>query len=255
MVVSLGPGKFYGSSLPRPRIYTDVKLNPHRVDPPVPVMDPLLSWAEEAHWSMGGLSFKRLRLQGRIEGNVNKLRKHREKLAKLQVSNSPKVSRGPLPGGVKAKNENNRKRVGSDSPPPAPMVTKRRRFMDLFDEDSEEEEQQVTEKVEASGKKKPVRKLVGDFEKVAKENDVNKIGKTSDAVRVSTRRRGLEKGGTGGVGDAVMKVVEELNREDFGVKKLKGGKKGKSDGENGSSSGNGVRTSPRLAKQRSKLDL
>ena len=62
------PAKFYGSSLPRPRIYTDVKFNEERVDPPVPVLDPLLAWANEAHWSMGGLSFKRLRLQGRIEG-------------------------------------------------------------------------------------------------------------------------------------------------------------------------------------------
>ncbi|CAI9783679.1 unnamed protein product [Fraxinus pennsylvanica] len=69
MVVALGPGKFYGSSLPRPRFYTDVKLNDERVDPPPSVMDPLMSWADEAHWSMGGLSFKRYRLQGRIEGN------------------------------------------------------------------------------------------------------------------------------------------------------------------------------------------
>ncbi|KAL0443974.1 UNVERIFIED_CONTAM: hypothetical protein Slati_2120100 [Sesamum latifolium] len=67
MVVALGPGKFYGSSLPRPRFYTDVKLNDERVDPPLPVMDPLMAWAQEAHWSMGGLSFKRHRLQGRIE--------------------------------------------------------------------------------------------------------------------------------------------------------------------------------------------
>jgi hypothetical protein len=33
-----------------------------RVDPPAPVNDTLLSWAHEAHWSMGGLSAKRLRL-------------------------------------------------------------------------------------------------------------------------------------------------------------------------------------------------
>ncbi|KAG6429625.1 hypothetical protein SASPL_107677 [Salvia splendens] len=59
MVVQLGPGKFYGSSLPRPRFYTDVKLNSERVDPPPSVTDPLMSWAQEAHWSMGGLNVKR----------------------------------------------------------------------------------------------------------------------------------------------------------------------------------------------------
>lgn len=251
MVVSLGPGKFYGSSLPRPRIYTDVKLNPDRVDPPLSVMDPFLSWAEEAHWSMGGLSFKRLRLQGRIEGNVNKLRKHREKLAKSQVSSSPKVSRGSEQGDVKDKNENNRKRVGSDAPPPAPMVTKRRKFMDLFDEDSEEEELQAMKEVEAAGKKKPVRKLAGDFEKVAKINDVNNTGKIGNVIGLRTRRRGLEEGGSGGMGDAVMKVVKELNVKESAGKKLKGGRKGKSGGESGSNSVSGIRTSPRLANQRS----
>ncbi|KAJ4833220.1 hypothetical protein Tsubulata_049073 [Turnera subulata] len=86
MAVSLGPGKFYGSSLPRPRIYTD---GGERVDPPVPVMDALLSWTNEAHWSMGGLSFERLRFQGRIEGNVARLRKLREKQKKLKAKNSP----------------------------------------------------------------------------------------------------------------------------------------------------------------------
>ncbi|EEF44428.1 conserved hypothetical protein [Ricinus communis] len=221
MVVPLGPGKFYGSSLPRPRIYTDVKFNSDRVDPPVPVTDPFLSWAQEAHWSMGGHSFQRLRLQGRIEGSVNKLRKFREKEAKLQARNSPASNK---------KNDNG-KRVGSASPPPAPKVIKRRRFMDLMDEESEEEEEEeIVEKVK---KKKSVRKLVGDFEKVATESVENK-GKAS-----------------GGIDDAVMKVVEEVNRENSVGKKLRRGKKGKSNKENGSSPVNGVRTSPRLAKQRS----
>ncbi|PWA89446.1 hypothetical protein CTI12_AA109050 [Artemisia annua] len=78
MTTALGPGKFYGSSLPRPRIYTDIKYNTDRVDPPVSVLDPFMSWAEEAHWSTGGLSFKRHRLQGRIEGDIEKIRNHIE---------------------------------------------------------------------------------------------------------------------------------------------------------------------------------
>ena len=168
MVVPLGPGKFYGSSLPRPRIYTDTKFNPERVDPPVPVMDPFLSWANEAHWSMGGLSFKRLRLQGRIEGSVTKLRKEREKFFKTQ---SKQVSSSPATLGA-----DHKKRGSSDSPPSAPVAVKRRRFLPLSDEE-EEEEEEVAEKVKVVSYR---RKLENEFDRVASE----------DLVGVRTRSKG-----------------------------------------------------------------
>ncbi|XP_060201899.1 uncharacterized protein LOC132630331 [Lycium barbarum] len=142
MVVALGPGKFYGSSLPRPRFYT----NPdhERVDPPVSVLDPFLSWAEEAHWSMGGLSFKRLRLQGRIEGNINKLRSEREKIEKKAA----------------------KKKGFSPSPPPEKVNLKRK--MRLVDD------VEVVGRVEKRGL---VRKLDDDFDRVAttKGEEVNKV--------------------------------------------------------------------------------
>jgi hypothetical protein len=72
VALALGPGRFYGSSLPRPRFFPG---GVDRVDPPAAVNDALLSWAHEAHWSMGGHSIKRLRLQGRIEGSIDKLRR------------------------------------------------------------------------------------------------------------------------------------------------------------------------------------
>ncbi|CAN6469550.1 unnamed protein product [Victoria cruziana] len=75
----ISPAKFYGSSLPRPYLYTDVKFNAERVDPPVPVGDPFLLWAHDAHWKMGGLNFERRRMQGKIEGNIKKLREQKEK--------------------------------------------------------------------------------------------------------------------------------------------------------------------------------
>ncbi|XP_078436479.1 microtubule-associated protein [Wolffia australiana] len=90
MVVALGPGRFYGSALPRPRYYEDVKFNDERVDAPPTVLDPLLDWAREAHWSMGGLSFQRHRLQGRIEGSIKKLRAQAEKAARNKVSSTAK---------------------------------------------------------------------------------------------------------------------------------------------------------------------
>ncbi|KAJ6763857.1 hypothetical protein OIU79_024406 [Salix purpurea] len=115
-----------GSTLPRPRIYTDVKHSVERVDPPVPVMDPFLSWANEAHWSMGGLNFNRLRYQD-------------------------------------GQKERNKKRGGSVSPPPAPKVAKKRRFLQLIDEESEEEEDQEIE--ETVKVKRGFLRRLGEWEK------------------------------------------------------------------------------------------
>ncbi|KAG4971997.1 hypothetical protein JHK82_037665 [Glycine max] len=124
-MVSVGLGKFYGTSLPRPRIYTDVKFNDRRVDPPTPVNGPLMSWAAEGHWSMGDLSFKRLRLQGKIEGNVERLRSQHEK---GQAQSPPPPPRSVLRGS---------KGASSPSLPPAPFVTKRRRVASLENEGAE----------------------------------------------------------------------------------------------------------------------
>ncbi|XP_031253418.1 uncharacterized protein LOC116111359 [Pistacia vera] len=175
MVVPLGPGKFYGSSLPRPRIYTDTKFNSERVDPPVPVMDPLLSWANEAHWSMGGLSFKRLRLQGRIEGSVSKLCKEREKIEKSQAKYTSNDS-----------GTNNKKRAASVSPPPAPVAVKKRRFLALSDEEEEEEVHEVVEKKKGSYR----RKLMKDFDRVAGDEEsagVKTRNKVKSEIRTSPR--------------------------------------------------------------------
>ncbi|PKI54644.1 serine/threonine-protein phosphatase 4 regulatory subunit 2 [Punica granatum] len=245
MVVSLRPGKFYGSSLPRPRF---VKHNSERVDPPVPVLDPLLSWAAEAHWSMGGLSFNRLRLQGRIEGNVKRLREHREreirKQAKLPVS----------PKGEGGKGSSGKKRVAdSPSPPPAPIAAKRRRrYMALIDEDEESEEEEVEEKVvveddededndsdeeEADEEEEPVVRVVN-------KKPARKLYEEFNRVADKRRSEGSNRAG----GDEVMKVVAELNREHPERNETEGSpNKGKKVRQRSGSS-SGTRTSPRLAK-------
>lgn len=126
MVLALEPVRFYGSSLPRPRFYKPP--NEERVDPPVSVLDPLMSWAEDAHWSMGGVNFTRHRLQGKIEGNIDKLRAEREETPE---------EKGALP-------------VCTESPPmpPAPYVLKRKRR--LVDE-SEDVESGLVRKIEFEG--------------------------------------------------------------------------------------------------------
>ncbi|GLJ17957.1 hypothetical protein SUGI_0315520 [Cryptomeria japonica] len=73
MVLPLRPSKFYGRSLPRPRVYNDLKFNSERVDPPMGVTTPLLSWAKDARWSVGGLSYERKRMAGKIEGSKKRL--------------------------------------------------------------------------------------------------------------------------------------------------------------------------------------
>ncbi|XP_057506596.1 uncharacterized protein LOC130789817 [Actinidia eriantha] len=245
MVVPLGSGKFYGSSLPRPRIYTDVKLNDFRVDPPGPVLDSLMSWANEAHWSMGGLSFKRLRLQGRIEGSVTKLRRQQEKLQKSRDSRSAASARIRDSDGVSDEDK-------SPSPmkPPAPIATKRRRFLAAIEEEGDEgeevdEDMKRVEREERGGGKRRrlARKLGDDFNRVAAEkgSPAKEVSGGSDVVAGRTRSRSIEKD-SGGVGN----VVEGLNKE-----KLKGKKKLMRVGEkeNRVLQSGVLRSSPRLAKR------
>lgn len=155
MVVALGPGRFYGSSLPRPRYYPDPKLNSIRVDPPESVMDPFLSWANDAHWSMGGLSSRRLRLQGRIEGSITKLRK----------SMSPK-KRKTLTRFTKQR-----------------LASLEEDDDEVYDSDSEEEEELEEEEEEEieviSKKRKRARRLGDEFDRIAEEakKKVSKRGK------------------------------------------------------------------------------
>ncbi|KAL8131345.1 hypothetical protein AgCh_007321 [Apium graveolens] len=181
MVVALGPGKFYGSGLPRPRFYTDVRFNHERVDPPTPVFDSLMSWAEEAHWSMGGLNVKRLRFQGRIEGNMSAIRAENERLekksAKMSPENVPEKS-------AKKSEKKPAKKSGevvemTPEAPPAPFMVKRKRRFLVDEEEESDGEENV--------KRGAVRKLGDDFEKVAEECGMKKDGEGS--FRVSTRSR------------------------------------------------------------------
>lgn len=78
MVQSLPPENFYVDSLPRPWIYGDVKYNAERIDLSPYPSTLLLSWVNEMHWSMGGLSSKRKQMQVNIEGSTKKLRAIKE---------------------------------------------------------------------------------------------------------------------------------------------------------------------------------
>lgn len=162
--VSIRPVTFYGNGLPRPRFFDNPKFNAYRVDPPVSVLDPLLSWARDAHWSMGGLNFTRLRLQGRIEGNVNKLR------AQLEKSSPVKLESGI--------SERKKKRSGSESPPAAPIVLKRRRYLDLNDSDDDEEVGSEDE-----GVVRIRRKLSDDFDRVAGESKTKLVEANKKSIK------------------------------------------------------------------------
>jgi len=166
---------------------------------------------------MGGLSFKRLRLQGKIEGNVHKLRSQREKVQSLS----------PAPAhSVLAPSE----RASSPSPPPAPVVTKRRRYMDLIvDEEEEEEPEEVEPPRTRVRKSRLVKKLGDDFDRVAQEKDEPE----TMPLKTLTRSRRLVK-------SAEKKTVVETAQ-----KSKPNGKQSASEAEKSPR----VRTSPRLAKR------
>ncbi|MBA0586400.1 hypothetical protein Gorai_017143, partial [Gossypium raimondii] len=171
--------------------------------------------------------FKRLRLQGRIEGNVQRLKAQRDKFLN---------NKDPIP----KKNNSD----ASFSPPPAPVAVKRKRFLDLNDEDveSENEDNEIVMNREEKRvlRKGAVRKLGDDFERVAKDKD-------------SGVASGGKRGFSDGIGIDVMKIVEEVNVESEEIKKkkkkriVKGLKKGTDEVRSGT--GTTTRASPRLAKR------
>ncbi|CAN8326256.1 unnamed protein product [Cochlearia groenlandica] len=173
---AIRPVEFYGNALPRPRFFENPQFNTVRVDPPLSVLDPLLSWARDAHWSMGGLNFTRLRLQGRIEGNVNKLRAQLEKSSPVKLESEISDDK---------KEKKKKKRSGFDSPPPAPIAVKRRRYLALNDDDEEEIGSDDDE-----GMVRIRRKLADDFDRVAGEDNNAKIVK---AVKKSIESESMEK--------------------------------------------------------------
>ncbi|KAM7498126.1 hypothetical protein LguiA_022540 [Lonicera macranthoides] len=247
MVVALGPGKFYGGSLPRPRYYTDVKFNDERVDPPVPVLDSFLSWANEAHWSMGGLNVKRHRLQGRIEGSVKKLRAEHEKSFKRtrkldSIQTRHKSEKGLAPPGTV------RSASPSPSPPPAPVAVKRRRVLGLIDDDEEDEERENrSEEREIGRRRRPARKLWDEFDKVAVESRVKSPGSVSEVEGVALRTRGRRSGKEEDLSEERVEVVNTKGKKGKTLKKSFG-KAAKGNGD--STPVSVTRSSPRLVKRR-----
>ena len=181
MVVALGPGRFYGSGLPRPRVFPG-----DRVDPPVPVTDALLCWAREAHWSMGGLGAKRLRMQGRIEGNLVKLRRTARRDARVSAKAR---AAGEKPASLDA--------LGSDddeSDKEEVEAQERALRLEVVDEeedsdssDSDEEEVALVT-IAAAAKRKRARKLVDEFDRIAPQQEEGGKKKKQKTAAVTPAR-------------------------------------------------------------------
>ncbi|CAA6668822.1 unnamed protein product [Spirodela intermedia] len=178
VVVALRPGRFYGSALPRPRFYPNVKFNDERVDPPPAALDPLLGWAREAHWSMGGLSFQRHRLQGRIEGSIKKLRAEAERKIKEEEAGKKRKLRAVDPAeeieddGVEEEEKEDEERAVKAIPTPRPRQRRRLVIPDdgAFDSDSSGQTKLVVEESEPSSsrpRRTSARKLGDEFDRVA----------------------------------------------------------------------------------------
>jgi hypothetical protein len=183
MVVALGPGRFYGSGLPRPRVFPG-----DRVDPPAPVTDALLCWAREAHWSMGGLGAKRLRMQGRIEGNLVKIRRTARRDAKARAAGVKPDSLDPLGSDDDA----------DDSDKEEVEAQERALTKEVLDDDedsdsseSEEDEEEVAlVTIAAAAKIKRARKLVDEFDRIAPlQEEGGKKKKQQKPVSVTPAKR------------------------------------------------------------------
>ena len=202
---------------------------------------------------MGGLSFNRHRLQGRIEGSIKKLRAERERL----VRKAKKTAKDSTPRlVVKIDDSVSEGRLSPSSllpsPPPAPVVVKRRRIV-VDDQEDDDEEEIVP-------RRKPARKLGDDFDRVASENVKGKgsISNNSAGIDVDpvnpvarrTRSRGSEERNDA---TGAMEEVEPARRSSPRGKKLKGNTN-RSSRENKGSLTVGVssspRTSPRLSKRK-----
>ncbi|KAL2612780.1 hypothetical protein R1flu_024472 [Riccia fluitans] len=142
-MLTLKPVRFYGNALPRPRIHDDVKHSDRRVDPPLGVNDSLLRWAANAHWSMGGTSFKRHRMQGKIEGRLKKLRDEKEEgesssdeepPAPKKVLKSRKTVNSLVGSKIASRNKENSppaKRRLTEKTPESPPVAKKSKMSDV----------------------------------------------------------------------------------------------------------------------------
>ncbi|XP_037423609.1 60S ribosomal protein L22-like [Triticum dicoccoides] len=174
MVVALGPGRFYGGGLPRPRVFPG-----DRIDPPAPVTDALLCWARDAHWSMGGLAAKRLRLQGRIEGNLVKLRRTARRDARVSAK-SAKVAKSKVrAAGHRPAPATLDDALGSDdddSEDEAEVAAHERALRrEVVDDDSDSDSESGESEGEgvplvtiaAAAKRKRVRKLSDEFDRIA----------------------------------------------------------------------------------------
>ncbi|KAL7164387.1 hypothetical protein ACSBR2_040323 [Camellia fascicularis] len=230
MVVTQGPGKFYGSSLPKPRIYTDIKFNDDRVDPLSSVTNPLMEWVDEAHWSIDGLSFN-----DSDDDEDNK-------------DSSP----SPPPASMATKRWRRFMAVIEEKD-------------DCEDVDPElknlkgGENGAEGDEVGVRKRRTLARKLGDDFDQVATESGLEKskgslvksLSNGSETVALQTQSRRIEESDGG---DEVVKVVEDVKKTNSKRRKLKrvGEKeKAKSVAESGSSTPAGkTRTSPRLAMRR-----
>ncbi|XP_039785410.1 uncharacterized protein LOC120651839 [Panicum virgatum] len=157
--VASGGGRFYGSSLPRLRFFPG-----DRVDPLPSVTEPLLAWAQEAHWSMGGLGVKRLRLQGRIEGSPRR---------------SPRSDDGASDGDSDEEEAVVQERILKRE------VVDDDEDSDRSDQSEEEEDDESLATIATASKRKRARKLSDEFDRIAAQQELEKKQKAAAGARAA----------------------------------------------------------------------
>uniref|UniRef100_A0A7N1A1I9 Uncharacterized protein n=1 Tax=Kalanchoe fedtschenkoi TaxID=63787 RepID=A0A7N1A1I9_KALFE len=134
--------KFYGSNFRRPRVYPSRTIR--LIHPPqAPFAQEDRSESNKhgaAQWTLNGLGSKRFRLQGKVEGNLNRLRMDHDDgddpfpFSKENVAPSSSNSH-PIPH----PNADTARSTSHFKPKPKPLVcSKRSRYASLIDEEEEE---------------------------------------------------------------------------------------------------------------------
>ncbi|XP_059630333.1 uncharacterized protein LOC132273394 [Cornus florida] len=161
---------------------------------------------------MGGLSFKRHPLQGRMEGRIRKLQTERETFLKKTKQTSSSADQTST--SIKCSSDQD----VSSSPPPAPISMKRRQFMALVDKVDDEE---------LGVGRRLARRLEGEFERVAAEtglgetkgspasNDRSKVNLVEEVKHSKSKK--LEKGSskTRGSGGSSVTQCSSFERRQF----------------------------------------
>ncbi|KAG2240103.1 hypothetical protein Bca52824_091105 [Brassica carinata] len=172
---AIRPVEFYGNGLPRPRFFDNPKFNSHRVDPPISVLDPLLSWARSSL------------VHG---GSVDKLRYRNPPLKKRSCFHSPPAA----PVAVKRRRYIDLNDDADDEEAEIGVASIRRKLSDDFDRVAGESNTKAIKKpieTESMVKKKTNKKKTQKVEEKSSRRSSPRLANVVQLVSLGFRSKSI----------------------------------------------------------------